>query len=315
MAQPKRRNTDILLGSFVSVGIILLIVAIFLIGKENRLFDRSAHINAYFTNVAGLSVGADVVLAGVLVGYVDHIGFPSFDDKHPDTSGKIKVVLRVPYNKLPWLRSDSIARIDGKGLLGDKIINISLGSTHKPQIQDQGVLASVESLDFSSALAKAEGVLYHVTGAVEAAKGFIQGFVAKGGDTALADAAKSIKNITQAVEEGPGLANRLIYSKKAGDDFESSLAGVDSLFKSVETGPSLIHSLAYDPKGAQIVNNLNDIVRDTKDGQGTLGRLLNDPSVYDDLKLLLGNVRRNEILKTLIRYSLHQKELRQESRQ
>jgi phospholipid/cholesterol/gamma-HCH transport system substrate-binding protein len=315
MAYPKRRNTDILLGAFVCFGVLLLALFIFLIGKENRLFDRSAHVDTYFKNVAGLSVGADVMLAGVLVGYVDEIGFPSFKDRNETTAGKIKVVLRIPQDKLPWLRTDSVARIDGKGLLGDKIINISLGSPKAKPVPDHGELASAESLDFTDALAKAQNVLTHVTGAVEAARSFIESFVSKGGDSALANAAHSIQNVAQAIETGPGLAHRLIYSKESGDNFEETLAGLDKLFKNAETGPSLIHSLAYDPKGAEIVTNLNDIITDTKEGQGTIGRLLNDPSVYDDLKLILGNVERNRILKTLIRFSLSQKEMRQDAKQ
>jgi phospholipid/cholesterol/gamma-HCH transport system substrate-binding protein len=33
-----------------------------------------------------------------------------------------------------------------------------------------------------------------------------------------------------------------------------------------------------------------------------------DPSVYEDLKVLLGNVQRNEVLRALVRYSIKQDE-------
>ncbi len=296
MAFDKRRNMDVLLGVFVTLGLVVFTVFVFLIGKESRLFDRSAHVNTYFKNVVGLSVGADVMLAGVLVGYVDKIGFPSFGDKDPVSAGKVKVVLRIPDEKLAWIRTNSIARIDGKGLLGDKIINISLGSPESMQIQNGGLLASIESIDFGDAMAKAQDVLTNVTGAVDAAKKFIEGFVSKGGDTALADTAHSIKNITAEIQSGSGLMHRLIYSDKAGADFESTLANLDKILS----------------QGTDVIGNLNTIVENTKEGQGTLGRLLIDPSIYDDLKLILSNVERNRILKTLIRYSLEQKQLKHE---
>src|SRR3989338_2663922 len=108
MALDKRRNTDILLGAFVCFGIILFGLAVFLLGKESRLFDRSAHVSAYFNNVVGLSVGADVMLACVLVGYVDQIEFPSLAEQEIGILGKIKVILRIPHNKLPWVRADSV---------------------------------------------------------------------------------------------------------------------------------------------------------------------------------------------------------------
>ncbi len=296
MAFDKRRNMDVLLGVFVTLGLVVFTVFVFLIGKESRLFDRSAHVNTYFKNVVGLSVGADVMLAGVLVGYVDKIGFPSFGDKDPVSAGKVKVVLRIPDEKLAWIRTNSVARIDGKGLLGDKIINISLGTPEAMQIQNGGLLASIESIDFGDALAKAQDVLTNVTGAVDAAKKFIEGFVAKGGDVALADTAQSIKSITGEIQSGSGLMHRLIYSDKAGADFESTLANLDKILS----------------QGTDVVGNLNTIIENTKEGQGTLGRLLIDPSIYDDLKLILSNVERNRILKTLIRYSLKQKQLKHE---
>lgn len=284
MALPKRRNTDILLGAFVCFGVLLFGLFVFLIGKESRLFDRSAQIETYFHNVVGLSVGADVMLAGVLVGYVDQIEFPALKEKDSKTDGKIKVILRIPKNKLPWLRINSVARIDGKGLLGDKIINISLGDPKMPVVQDGGVLASIESMDFNDALAKAQDVLIHITGAAKAAQVAIQSFVDKGGVGALADTAVSIKKITQSLESGEGLAHRLIYSKSSGDNFED------------------------------ILKSLSTIVHNTQDGQGTLGRLLTDPSLYDRTLKLLDDVERNRILKFLIRYSISQKEKTQDSK-
>ena len=204
MALDKRRNTDILLGAFICFGVLLFGLFVFLIGKENRLFDRSAHVDTYFNNVVGLSVGADVMLAGVLVGYVDQIDFPGFVEPKPGTAGKIKVILRIPRDKLHWIRLDSVARIDGKGLLGDKIINISLGNPELAQVQDGSILASVESIDFNDALGKAQEVLRHVTGAVKAAESLLEGFLNDGGDKALAGAVQAIRNVAKEVELGDG---------------------------------------------------------------------------------------------------------------
>ncbi len=70
-----------------------------------------------------------------------------------------------------------------------------------------------------------------------------------------------------------------------------------------------------DSEQQQIVGNLNqmshdmrDIVAGVKAGRGTLGALLVDPSVYEDMKLVLGNVQRNDVLRALVRYSIKQDE-------
>jgi phospholipid/cholesterol/gamma-HCH transport system substrate-binding protein len=39
-------------------------------------------------------------------------------------------------------------------------------------------------------------------------------------------------------------------------------------------------------------------------GKGTVGALLKDPTVYQDLKLLVGNVRRSRMLRALVRYTI-----------
>ena len=43
-----------------------------------------------------------------------------------------------------------------------------------------------------------------------------------------------------------------------------------------------------------------------KAGRGTIGGLLVDPSIYEDVKTLVGNVERNQVLRALVRYSIKQ---------
>ena len=49
-------------------------------------------------------------------------------------------------------------------------------------------------------------------------------------------------------------------------------------------------------------------MKDIKEGKGTVGALLTDHSVYEDLKILLGNVGRNRSLRALVRYSISRDE-------
>ncbi len=362
MAITRRRYLDIILGLFIVVGIVLLGTFIFLIGKERRLFDDAAYISAYYPNVAGLNVGADVLLAGVIVGRVSEIKFPPLTQKTQSVQRQIKVIFRISSDTLAWIRQDSVARIDSKGLLGDKTVNISLGSTHLPAIPDGGVIKSIAPLDFNDALAKAQTVLENVTESIKGARKLVEGFSAQGGDVALADAATAIKNIAVEVQKGDGIIHKLVYDKKSGQDFQQLVNGLkeaansvknttahlNHIFAETKNGSGLLHALIYDKKGEDTVrlaneiltdiravlhevrsgsgiahsliydekqNNLitslnaaaadlNSIISSVKKGQGTVGRLLVDPSIYEDLKLILGRVKRNEVLKTLIRVSL-----------
>ena len=70
-----------------------------------------------------------------------------------------------------------------------------------------------------------------------------------------------------------------------------------------------------DDSSQAMMSNLNQasadfrqVVSDMRAGKGTLGALLVDPSVYEDLKLMLGNVERNRALRALVRYSIKRDE-------
>ena len=72
----RERRTDLRVGIFVILGIVVLSGAVALIGQERRLFETPVYLRALLPNVAGLKLGAPVRLAGVDVGIVSGIEFP-----------------------------------------------------------------------------------------------------------------------------------------------------------------------------------------------------------------------------------------------
>jgi phospholipid/cholesterol/gamma-HCH transport system substrate-binding protein len=90
---------------------------------------------------------------------------------------------------------------------------------------------------------------------------------------------------------------------------------VATLLFSVREGEGLIHELVYEDSGGELLANLEGmsadmraVTADIRAGRGTLGGLLMDPSIYEDVKRLLGNLERNDILRALVRYSIRQDE-------
>lgn len=343
MAPTKRRSYDILLGSFVAVGLVVLLALVFLIGRERRLFDTRIPVTAHFPNVAGLAVGADVMLSGVVVGHVSAIQFPKLSAEMPGLSRDVTIVMDISKRAMEWIREDSIARIDSKGLLGDKLINITIGSPDLPQMQQGGMLKSTPPIDFNKALQQAQEILENVTETIADAKDIFKGFVADGGDEALASSAKSIKRILHRVETGGGLLHELIYDKGTGADIKASLksskdilqsfaevrgdaaSAVTNLNKSlgefalllreIKEGNGIAHDLIYADDNGQFIRSLNKasadlevVAANLKDGKGSIGLLLKDPSLYNELYGLIGNLRRNRLLKAFIRYGISHEE-------
>lgn len=56
------------------------------------------------------------------------------------------------------------------------------------------------------------------------------------------------------------------------------------------------------------INHLNEILRKIDQGTGTLGALVNDPSLYDDVKALFGGANRNRVIRNLVRDTVNQAE-------
>ena len=123
------------------------------------------------------------------------------------------------------------------------------------------------------------------------------------------------------VNRGPGLVHQLIYSEDGSHAASNIGAAAEQLalaVKEVREGDGLAHNILFGGESKQtdqaagdlvaITNDLRTIVRGLREGKGTLGALIADPSVYEDLKVLLGNVQRNEVLRALVRYSIKRDE-------
>jgi phospholipid/cholesterol/gamma-HCH transport system substrate-binding protein len=93
---------------------------------------------------------------------------------------------------------------------------------------------------------------------------------------------------------------------------------VREISSQVRGGKGLLHAILYDPAGGELVNNLSsaaksadNIVKKVERGEGTLGGIINDPAVYEDLKVILGGAKRSTIIKGLIRYTIKKKKAEQ----
>ncbi len=135
-------------------------------------------------------------------------------------------------------------------------------------------------------------------------------------DEASAELARAVAQVNR----GPGLAHEVLYGHEgaralaqlgsAAEEVRVSLQGVREgsglargvLYGDGPGGGEVQQSVAEDM--ASISSDLAAVVRDVREGKGTLGALLVDPSVYEDLKMLLGNVQRNRALRALVRYAI-----------
>jgi phospholipid/cholesterol/gamma-HCH transport system substrate-binding protein len=125
------------------------------------------------------------------------------------------------------------------------------------------------------------------------------------------------------IRTGPGFLHDLVYGSgpmKQIAQIGSAAEELGLALHAVREGDGFAHDVLFGGKGVAgdalsnltaITTDIRDIVHGIKEGKGTLGALLVDPSVYEDAKRLLGNVERNAVLRALVRYSIKQNESKQ----
>jgi phospholipid/cholesterol/gamma-HCH transport system substrate-binding protein len=271
---------------------------IYLLGAQARYFERKYDLVAEFTEVGGLIEGATVRLAGVQIGRVTRVTLPA------EVGGKVRVTLTIARRYAERIRRDSEARIATQGLLGDKIVEITLGTAAAPPLKPGEILASKEAFEMqqmfkagvdtmqtvrelaASLKVTAERV-DRIAKEVETGKGLVHALVYD--EPEALNKLNAILTRTQSLlaraEQGDNAVGVLL-SPESGKSVRSLLAAMDALGRGAEKSDgrdSLLTALLYDPQYKQVADDLRAVAHNFRDvservaqGQGLLGQLTRD---------------------------------------
>src|SRR5256712_294151 len=243
-------------GVFVLVALAAFLGMVYALGARARLFEAHYTIHAEFTEVAGLTEGATVRLAGVQIGRVTDVHLPG------EPGGKVRVDLTIARRYADRIRRDSIARIETQGLLGDKVVEVTVGTAAAPPLQPGDVLLAREPTDFARVLTQ-------------------------GADTAR-DAAALVAALRKTAED--------VNRSKLVDDVSATVGKINRVVDQVEHGRGWAHALLYEEPVA--LKRLNETVTTTQklldrvaEGQGPAGVLLS-PTGTDAARRFVGAMDR-----------------------
>jgi phospholipid/cholesterol/gamma-HCH transport system substrate-binding protein len=339
-------------GIFVIFGLTLTMVAIFLIGDTRGLWQPKSSYRTAFDDVAGLKPGAPVRMGGVDIGAVTGLGHGT----NPNDA-RAFVSMNINNKESARIKTDTVASVVNKGLLGDKMIELSVGSGSAPPLDPSVLIPSEEPSDV---LASANRVAAETERAIQKIEPLAQQL----GDPKFAadikGAAADVHSLLDAVVHGDGTMHRLFYDRSEADQLDQTLAHLNSVSSRLDSeladmqdvtthlrqGPGIAHALVYDGEisnsaagtmkelhedlrairegngiahallygddsSQHVMTNINAmsddlraIVAGMRQGKGTIGALLVDPTVYEDIKSAVGNVERNQVLRALVRYSI-----------
>ena len=302
-------------GLFVIFGLILTMVAVFLIGNTRGLWQSKVSYKTAFQDVAGLKPGAPVRMGGLDIGSVTGVG-------HGPNSGdpRVFVSLAISTKESARIRVDSVARVANKGLLGDKMIELTPGSPAAESHDPTQLLASDEPSDVFSMANK-------VAAAAQQAIEHLGPLATALGDPKLsADITGSLADVhalLDATVHGDGTVHRLFFDHREADELSQLLTRLDgaatrldgiladtqAVASHLREGPGIAHALFYDGEisrdTAGTLAELHGDLRAIREGNGLAHAILygdsssqhvmsNLNAMSDDLRSIVGDVRRGK---------------------
>jgi phospholipid/cholesterol/gamma-HCH transport system substrate-binding protein len=356
-------------GALVTSALVVLMVFVFFIGSEQKIFARKNEYEARFDSVQGLAEGNPVRLSGVTIGVVKDITLPR-DPKKPD----VQISLMIDRKYAERIRADSRARLKKLGLLaGDSYIDITPGNPKFAVLEPGSVIPAQRQTNVDQLISSGEDLvdnlvqisysMKNILGRVDRGEGLLGELTTQPEtkqrmtDTLLTTLNKT-NALLQHVESGHGLVGRLVYDDKYADrltgSLNASLASLQSISGNIqhsfETGSGALPALLSDPEGKKkvvelvenlratsenlatfsgslqsgqglvprllndkqyadqalnefsgLVAQLNTTVARINSGEGTAGKLLADPSVYESINDILIGINESKLLRWLIR--------------
>ncbi len=251
----KKTANNLIVGIIVAVGFIGFVFIIFNIGGGMGVLTSQYSLLGKFKDVKGIHTGSEISLAGLRIGVVKSITVSKDDSKELVVELSISKALR------DRIREDSIALIRTQGVLGDKYVEITIGTNSQPALESNSFIKTEEPED----LFTRSGSLVQ-----DISKQFSEGGELKEVLKNLNGLVKNLNALTSDVRHQKGLLNTMVYGN-SGPKLDASMASLEQIMKKIERG------------------------------EGTLGSLINDPTVYEDLKSLLGGAKRSNVLKYFMR--------------
>jgi phospholipid/cholesterol/gamma-HCH transport system substrate-binding protein len=248
-------------GALILLALALLGVAVLQLGRAANLFAGRYKLVTFLPNANGLLVGGGVTVAGQLAGRVERIDFLPVD---ADTSRNLVITMSVNEDLRAQIRGDSKAKVRTLGLLGDKTLDISVGTPRYAELAEGDTLETSPSLDYEQVISQASGAV---------------------GD--LVQLTADMRQITGGMVRGEGTMGQLLTNRTMYDQLTTTLSEMNSLLTRLQQPNGTFGRLLDDPtlynRITSAVTTLDTTLALMTSRDGTLGRLTASDSLYTQI--------------------------------
>jgi phospholipid/cholesterol/gamma-HCH transport system substrate-binding protein len=263
-----RGGTELKVGIGVGLGLLLLIVTVLVLGGSKSFLSSTYTLKVPFEKIDGLAAGSIVRLSGFEIGNISDIEF--------DKDSKLVVNLRIFKEHQDRITTNSVAGLRTQGALGDKYVYISPGEPGGTPLKDGDYIKVEESTDLF---------------------------------TTITQRGQDLSKIFDIISELDKLAKTLNKDGRS----EKMMNNLESASNHFNQSMSKLNQAVSDLRGddqnnlKKISKDLASILEKIDNGSGTLGGLVNDPTIHEKIKAFLGGSKHTDYMKSIIQKTIDEK--------
>jgi phospholipid/cholesterol/gamma-HCH transport system substrate-binding protein len=275
------RWAELRVGLLVLAGAGLLIFILAIVGSNIKLFTPEYRLNLFVPNIEGLVSGSMVTLAGRKIGFVSDMEFAQVEGQNG-----VRVELKLDKAFQDRITDRSQAIIRTIGLLGDKYVDISLGSPGERVLKEGEYLKVIGSVDFEMFTSKLNtsfddfaatlASMRHITKRLD--------------EEDLGKFVRSMNNIVNALTTQRGSAGKLIYDPALYNQLSTVAGNLDTVTALLKRGNGTLGKMIVDStlyRTLASFSSRSDSLVSNLMHSGSAGRVFNDDELYTDLMRLI----------------------------
>jgi phospholipid/cholesterol/gamma-HCH transport system substrate-binding protein len=243
-------------GLVLTISLLLLVLVIFFAGGVEDLFSPTMELKAQLHDVRGLRRGAPVWVSGIEIGIVK--------DMRLDPVYGTLVTLAVRKSAIEYINKDSQASVMTMGLLGDKYVELSSGTSASGRLTPGDIILGTTQVEIKDLMQNTAESLERMT-----------------------DVIKKLDSIITKIDDSEGTASKFLTDPSVYNNLKETTSSLAALTKTMENSRGSLKMLVEDPtlyqKMLAASSSIAEFGRKANEGSGTLRKLADDPSLYDDL--------------------------------
>jgi len=294
----RKLNHSVMVGIFITVGLIILALGVFVLGSQQKTFAKAVTIKAIFSDVNGLQAGNNVWLFGVKVGTIKRINFYG--------QTKVEVIMNIEKEARERIHKDATAKVSSDGFIGNKIIVINGGTQQLPTVQNDdyiGITVTPSTDEVFVTLQQNNKNLLEITSNLKTlSRKLVNGEGTIGqllNDSTMAHDIKTaigrFKKVAVRSEQVIANVQQFTEGLRKQGTFANELITDTTVFKNVKSTVANLDSASVTLQNAMLkINAVTDSIQKASaalnDPQKPVGAILNDEQIAKDLKTMIQNL-------------------------